>query len=95
MIGDPANFNIPSPQEAVFILDAKMLPTIHSIEIGYENAKNDEGEAQPWTASNIYLALGNDSTHLDKTVKIFTSDKLTYTYKDNKPERTLSLLWYN
>lgn len=95
MIGDPANFNIPSPQEAVFILDAKTLPVIQSIEIGYENAKNNEGEAQPWKADNIHLALGNDSTHLDKTVKIFTSDKLTYTYKDDKPERTLSLLWYN
>lgn len=95
MIGDPANFNIPSPQEAVFILDAKTLPIIHSIEIEYENAKNDENVAQPWSADNIYLALGNDSTHLDKTVKIFTSDKLTYTYKEDNPERTLSLLWYN
>lgn len=89
MIGDPANFNIPSPQEAVFILDAKTLPTIYSIEIEYVN------ETSAWTASNIHLALGNDATHLDKTIKIFTSDKLTYTYKEDNPERTLSLLWYN
>jgi hypothetical protein len=101
MIGDPANFNIPSPQEAVFVLDAKTLPTIRSIEIGYENieqyrdAKQYKNADQTWTVSNIYLALGNDSTHLDKTVKIFTSDKLTYTYKEDNPERTLSLLWYN
>ena len=102
MIGDPANFNIPSPQEAVFVLDAKTLPTIRSIEIGYENNEQRIEDAeeykkadQAWTVSNIYLALGNDSTHLDKTVKIFTSDKLTYTYKEDNPERTLSLLWYN
>jgi hypothetical protein len=94
MIGDPANFNIPSPQEAVFVLDAKTLPTIRSIEIGYENieqyrdAKQYKNADQTWTVSNIYLALGNDSTHLDKTVKIFTSDKLTYTYKEDNPERT-------
>lgn len=95
MIGDPANFNIPSPQEAVFILDVKTLPIIRSIEIGYENAKDDENAEQYWKAENIYLALGNDATHLDKTIKIFTSDKLTYTYKEDNPERTLSLLWYN
>ncbi len=95
MIGDPANFNIPSPQEAVFVLDAKTLPIIQSIDIEYENAKDDENADQYWKAENLYLALGNDSTYLDKTVKIFTSDKLTYTYKEDNPERTLSLLWYN